>query len=199
MNALSKHFLIICLAVCNYGHAQTVNDSVFNPSVLSAMQLTDSKNGGMVFLPEKQADQPVLFIFLSPECPLCQNYTRVLNQLYREYGNRIAFYGIIPGKTYDAKTINGFAKKYSITYPLYIDRALKLSRYLRATATPEVILLNKNELVYKGAIDDWFADIGKQRARATKNFLRDALSRELNGKTVAFKRTKAVGCYINDY
>ncbi|HVU85594.1 MAG TPA: hypothetical protein VHC50_12175, partial [Puia sp.] len=102
--------------------------------------------------------------------------------------------------TYDAKTINGFAKKYKITFPLFIDKKLVLSRYLQATATPEVILLkNRDELLYKGAIDDWFMDLGKQRTRATKEFLRDALDRQPGAEMTALKRTKAIGCYINDY
>jgi len=201
MRFLKKYFLCIILFYCGHSYAQSKNDSVFSAEFISSVQLADAKAGKIIHLgKEIGAGKPALFIFLSPECPLCQNYSLVLNRLYGEYGKRISFYGIIPGKTYDTKTISSFAKKYKIAFPLYIDRVLKLSRYLQATATPEVILLNnRSELLYKGAIDDWFADLGKQRSRATMNFLRDALDRQLGGEPVALKRTKAIGCYINDY
>ena len=201
MKSSKKYFLFIIFFYCGYTYAQPKNDSIFDSSVLSAIKLTDAGKSGTVFLSPEVGDlKPALFIFLSPECPLCQNYSLVLNKIYREYGEKVRFYGIIPGKTYTAETIKGFAKKYKIVFPLFIDRALSLSHYLKATTTPEVILLNNNnELLYKGAIDDWFLDIGKQRTRTTKDFLRDALDQQLGGKTVALKRTKAIGCYINDY
>jgi thiol-disulfide isomerase/thioredoxin len=201
MKSPKKYFLFILLFFCCHSYAQSKNDSVFSQVFLSSLRFTDTKAGKIIQLQNGiAADKPVLFIFLSPECPLCRNYSLVLNKLYGEYADRVRFYGIIPGKTYNAETVNSFARKYKIAFPLYVDRELKLSRYLHATATPEVILLSKSsELLYKGAIDDWFADIGKQRARTTRNFLRDALDQQLEGKTVSIKRTKAVGCYINDY
>jgi len=201
MRFLKKYFLCLLLLYCSHSYAQSKNDSVFSAEFISTTQLADAKAGEIIHLGRGiGTGKPVLFIFLSPECPLCQQYSLVLNKLYGEYGKKVNFYGIIPGKTFDANTINGFSEKYKIAFPLYIDRVLKLSRYLQATATPEVILLdNRSELLYKGAIDDWFADLGKQRSRTTKNFLHDALDQQLGGEPVAVKRTKAIGCYINDY
>ena len=201
MEFSKKYFLLILFFYCGYTYAQPKNDSVFSSTFLSSVNLTDAETGKIVRLKnENAANKPELFIFLSPECPLCQNYSLVLNKIYREYGGRVRFYGIIPGKTYAAETISDFSKKYKIIFPIFIDKALTLSHYLRATTTPEVILLNNsNELLYKGAIDDWFMDIGKQRTRTTKDFLRDALAQQFSGETVALKRTKAIGCYINDY
>jgi thiol-disulfide isomerase/thioredoxin len=201
MRFSKKYFFYILLFYCGHSYAQSKNDSVFNVKFVSSVHLADVKAGKIIPLGNAiAADRPALFIFLSPECPLCQKYSLVLNKLYREYGKKVGFYGIIPGKTFDANTINRFSEKYKIAFPLYIDRTMKLSRYLQATATPEVILLdNRSELLYKGAIDDWFADLGKQRSGTTKNFLRDALDQQLGGEPVALKRTKAIGCYINDY
>ena len=201
MGYLKKYFPLLLFLYCGQSYAQSVNDSFFNAYFLSSITLINSQTGGNLTLKaEDPAGLRELYIFLSPECPLCQNYSLVLNKLYREYGSRVKFYGIIPGRTYDAKTINGFAKKYKIAFPLFIDKKLVLSRYLQATATPEVILLkNRDELLYKGAIDDWFMDLGKQRTRATKEFLRDALDRQPGAEMTALKRTKAIGCYINDY
>jgi hypothetical protein len=120
--------------------------------------------------------------------------------LKQQYGEKIQFWGIIPGKTYTREAILAFAEKYKISYPLLIDSSLRLSRSLHAAVTPEVILLNaRNELVYKGAIDNWLKELGKQRTKATENYLQDAIVMTLQRKSPPVKRTRAVGCGINDF
>jgi thiol-disulfide isomerase/thioredoxin len=194
-------FRSVLIFFCSHSCAQSKNDSVFSSSYISSVKLTDAEKDKSVSLGVGSVTaEPRLFVFLSPECPLCQNYTLVLNKIYRDYLGKIKFYGIIPGKTYPVQTVSSFAQKYKIAFPLLIDNALTISHYLQASTTPEAILLNgKAELVYKGAIDDWIKDIGQQRTHATQNFLRDALDRELRGEAVIPKRTKAIGCFINDY
>lgn len=201
MKCSKKYLLCILVFYGSHSYAQSKNDSVFNSAFISSINLRDAERGMPVSLNGGAlSDKPELLIFLSPECPLCQSYTLVLNKLYQKYGNGVRFYGVISGKTYNAAAISSFVKKYKIAFPLFIDKQLALSRYLQATTTPEVILLNnRNELLYRGAIDDRVADIGKQRTRATKDFLRDALDEQLSGERVSLKRTKAIGCYINDY
>jgi len=60
-------------------------------------------------------------------------------------------------------------------------------------------LNKKGEVVYKGAIDDWVQDLGKQKLTVSKHYLQDAINASLNNKEVTVKRTKAIGCLINDY
>jgi len=178
-------------AWCNM-HAQTpiadgVNDSVFSAKRLSSI----------IHLPSRNTSPLSLFVFLSPECPLCQNYTPALNKLARQYMGKVRVYGIIPGKAYDAATIKTFREKYKITYPLLTDPSFRLSRYLHASITPEVVLLNdRSELVYKGAIDDWLKALGKMKTKITSHYLEDAIAGYPDQATI--KRTKAVGCLIND-
>jgi thiol-disulfide isomerase/thioredoxin len=181
-----KHYIgIILLMAWHLSHAQSTNDSVFNGSTLR---------------PAVHSGQLVLFVFLSPECPLCQNYTVVLNQLDRQYAGKIKMYGIIPGRTYGTAEINDFVQKYKISYPLLPDPSLRLSRYLQASATPEAILLSSgDELIYKGAIDNWYQALGKSRVKATENYLKDAIERSLKQEPVYLKRTTPVGCLINDF
>jgi hypothetical protein len=181
-----KHYIgIVLLMAWHLSYAQSNNDSVFNDLALR---------------PAVHSGQPVLFVFLSPECPLCQNYTVVLNKLDRQYAGKIKIYGIIPGKTYGDAAILDFVHKYKINYPLVTDSTLRLSRYLQASATPEAILLSSgNELIYKGAIDNWYKVLGKSRIKATENYLQDAIDRCLKQEPVYLKRTTPVGCLINDF
>jgi hypothetical protein len=41
--------------------------------------------------------------------------------------------------------------------------------------------------------------LGKQRIKPTAFFLQNALQQSLSNQTIFLKRTKAVGCRINDY
>ncbi|HTL07930.1 MAG TPA: redoxin domain-containing protein [Chitinophagaceae bacterium] len=197
-NAMLILFLFIALPGL---HAQPLNDSVFAAAKLQQPRLQDAASGKLRKLTPLAAPQLMqLYIFLSPECPLCQNYAQVLNKLHQQYGNAVQFYGIVPGKTYSAATVTAFARKYVIRFPLLIDQAKQLTNYLQASITPEVILLNSRyELVYKGAIDNRMKSLGVQRWKATENYLQDAISQYLQPAAVAVKRTRATGCLINDF
>jgi len=194
-------FLFLCIFFSKAQYAQQLNDSVFQYSTIMSVKLVDAVTNKNSTLKNIAAVQPLLlFVFLSPECPLCKNYSAVLNELQHQYGEMVQFVGIIPGKTYSAATVNAFARKYKIAFPLLIDPAKKLTGYLHGTITPEVILLNNQYgLVYKGAIDNRVTQLGAQRWKATENYLSDAVSQYLQHLVVTAKRVKAIGCLINDF
>ena len=141
-----------------------------------------------------------VYVFLSPECPLCQNYTRTLNQLDQQYAAKVTFYGIIPGKTWKQSDITDFARKYHIAFPLRMDRDRHIVDSLHATTTPEAILLAKDgRVIYEGAIDDWYKTLGKPGARATQHYLQDAIASTLRNEAPPVSHTEPVGCLINDF
>jgi len=198
----SKFFFVWILLFLNFvTNAQSSNDSVFNEALISNIQLQNADANTKLFLRDKQSPKPfTLFIFLSPDCPLCKNYSGTLDSIYNQYKDKVQVYGIIPGKAYSNEEIKQFIREYDIPFPLLTDYNKKLTAYLQAVVTPQVILLNnKYQLVYKGAIDNWVVSLGKQRVKTTQNFLHDALQQSLSNQTVLIKRTKAVGCRINDY
>lgn len=179
-------------------HAQSLNDSVFSTAALASVHLFDAASGQLVSVPGGRGLR--LFVFLSPECPLCQNYSLTLNRLQRQYAGRVSFFGIVPGKTWKATDITAFGAKYHVSYPLWLDRSFEFTHSLHASATPEVILLTPGgELIYKGAIDNWFKALGRSRGRPTENYLQDAIDRALRHEPALVKRTVPVGCLINDF
>ncbi len=200
MRLLKGYFLIVFIVgTSNFLHAQ--NDQVIQASVISSVLLKEVQTEKNTTISLSSFNNSLtLFVFLSPECPLCQNYTTVLNALYKQYQQQIRVYGIFPGKAYSAIEIAAFAKKYQTNFTLLIDSSQQLTNYLKATITPEVILLNdKNQLAYRGAIDNWVLSLGKKRIKATLHYLQDAIEQTLQNKTTAIKTTKPVGCKINDY
>jgi peroxiredoxin len=141
-----------------------------------------------------------IYVFLSPECPLCQNYTRTLNQLEQNYTGKIRIIGIVPGKTWKKSDLTTFAAKYHLTFPLQQDSDLKLTHSLHATTTPEAILLGPDKtVIYQGAIDNWYKALGRSAGKPTKNYLQDAIDYTLRHQPPPTKKTEPVGCLINDF
>jgi thiol-disulfide isomerase/thioredoxin len=196
-----KHSVLLLLGIYCLTELSAQNDSVFNGNTISSFKLYNTNQDKSIFLTEQNIGKPFsLFIFLSPECPLCQNYLSLFNSLQEKYKTEIAFYGIVPGRAYPATVIKEFASTYQVRFPLLIDSLKSLTRYLHATITPQVILLdNKNTLVYKGAVDDLLMGLGKRRVKVINEYLKNAIIQSLDNKMVTVKRTKAVGCKINDY
>lgn len=147
-----------------------------------------------------KSDEYQLFFFLSPQCPLSENYTKSINEIckYLDTANwRIQYYVVIPTSNYSNQETKGFISNYKIYPQVILDKKCELAKILGASATPEVFLLNaKNDVLYSGAIDNWAVDLGQKRQVITERYLMDALDAVENGKAVPVKRTEPVGCFI---
>lgn len=182
-----RHSIVILfLFACSISSAQ-INRFVFQSVNGNQVQLTKGKTA-------------TVYVMISPECPLCQSYSRTLIQLYDAYFKRgITFYGIVPGKNYSEEKIKEFISTYSIPFEIVIDTDKKFTRYVNAHITPEVFLINHlDEIVYSGRIDNWAYELGKKRKVITQHDLRDALESIINKQPVKVVKTKAIGCFIED-
>ena len=155
-------------------------------------------DGGKAKIGEAISSGPVVFVFLSPECPLCINYTRTMTQLESRYqGHELTFFSVFPGTYYTEKEILDFETKYNFDFPAIMDPEFKLTELLNATVTPEAVLVsNEGVIKYSGAIDNWAFETGQKKLQATKHYLSDAIQSVLAGKPVITKRTEPKGCYI---
>ncbi|WP_449436222.1 hypothetical protein [Pedobacter steynii] len=67
-------------------------EKMISPAKIKSVKLIDlNGKAGQINL-----STPVIFVFLSPECPLCKNYLPGLVKL-QNANKGISFYGIIPG------------------------------------------------------------------------------------------------------
>lgn len=140
-----------------------------------------------------------IYTFLSPECPLSENYTRTLKQLQKEYSEKnVQFYYIFPGTFYPRQQIAHFADQYEMPIDRFLyDELYQLRDYCKATTTPETYLLDANgKIYYSGAIDNWAITLGKQRQVISGHYLVDAIESVLKGEKVKITNTRAVGCII---
>lgn len=147
-------------------------------------------------IPLQEKSSPIqVVIFLELECPISQKYMHRLNELSEFYGDKVEWTAYIPEKR-SASEIKTFADEYAARFKILPDANLAQTKKLGATVTPQVFLLRGGKVLYRGAIDNWFYELGRYRAETTEHYLRDALDAVQNGKEVMTKKTEAVGCFI---
>ena len=146
-----------------------------------------------------QSPDCTVWMFLDPECPICQSYTLTLRKLHADYADKgVSFRAVYASGYIKRKAIRRFHKTYQLPFPAERDPDLSLARRWQATVTPEVVVTSPlGEVLYQGAIDDWYFSLGKNRTEPTAHYLRDALESIQKGEPVARKRTEAVGCLLN--
>lgn len=138
--------------------------------------------------------QGAVFVFLSPDCPLSQNYSPTLNHLRSQFQpNGIEFYAVFAGKP----VVDDFIATYKITFPVLMDSDFRLADFFGATKTPEAFVLDpQGNFIYKGAIDNRAPELGQQRTVITEHYLLDALDSILQHRNLRVKETPSVGCFI---
>ena len=148
----------------------------------------------------EKTDKIKVYIFLLDECKICHHYSLSLTELYNTYqSEQIEFIGLFPNFVSQPKEISKFKKNFKIPFPLKTDYYKSKATKFGVTVTPEVVVYNetKDEILYKGRIDNSFFKLGKQRSHTTKYELRDALQAISSGEEIAVKETQSVGCFIN--
>jgi len=139
-----------------------------------------------------------VYFFLSPECPLCRSYTSTINELYSRYQTKgFNFIGVITGTQFSTYCIEEFKNRYHLKPTIIIDANKKITNQLKATITPEVVVVGTNGYtLYSGRIDDWAYALGKKRKHITDHSLVNALEDILNERIIKNPKTIAIGCYI---
>lgn len=147
---------------------------------------------------EEPVKYKVIF-FLAPDCPISQQYTRTINQFFLKY-EKVCSIVTFMGNDQNYKTKraqNKFVNKYKFLPQIQTDLNHQIAKSLGATITPEVFILNEqNTILYHGAIDNWFYELGKTRPQITEYYLEDAMQGILQNKAVKLRETKAIGCFI---
>ncbi|MDP5172296.1 MAG: redoxin domain-containing protein [Bacteroidia bacterium] len=139
-----------------------------------------------------------VFIFLSPECPLCENYSATLKTLRAQFPEEeVSFVGIFSGQWYSRDEIQHFLARYQPPVKVVLDPRYQLQALFQATVTPEAVVVNRSGKVeYQGKIDNWIVSLGKKRTVVNQLYLQDALAALLKGEEPAIRQTEAVGCFI---
>jgi len=138
-----------------------------------------------------------VLVMLSPDCPLCKNYTKDISDLMTIFGDEIAFYGVVSGTYYSTLEVDSFLQSYNLPLDIIYDPDFSLSHQLAATITPEVFFIDENNnILYSGLFDNWLGELGRRRQIVTEYYLSDALNAYQIGEPIKIPKTKAIGCFI---
>lgn len=139
-----------------------------------------------------------IYLFLSPECPLCKSYAPVLKSKAVKYAsNKFYWIAVFPGTFYSPAEIKKYTQKYGLNFSAILDNEKEITQSLSATITPEVVVCNQNgKILYQGRIDNWAWSLSNKRAKITQHDLDDALTQIQSGLPVTNPKTTAVGCII---
>ena len=145
---------------------------------------------------EWQGAKAVVLLFLGTECPVSNGDAPEMARLAREFGSRgVLFYGVHCDPDVTAAIATAHAKDYSLEFPLLLDPEQVLPPQTGAGHTPEAVLLSPaGDILYRGRIDDRYAEPGKQRVEPTVRDLQAAIEAVLAGKKPAVRQTEAIGC-----
>ncbi|SFW51461.1 Thiol-disulfide isomerase or thioredoxin [Chitinophaga sancti] len=140
----------------------------------------------------------VVYLFLSPECPLCRNYAPIVQKLSEKYKS-VQFYGIISGRTFTRGQVAAYAKDFNLSFPVLMDTDKEVANSLKATITPEALLVGSDGIeYYRGLIDDWITGLGTKRAKTTQLYLDQSIQNLVAGVPTITKTTP-IGCLISNY
>jgi hypothetical protein len=153
--------------------------------------------GGEYSLPTSPT--AILFFFIRPDCPIANAYHPEIKRLAREYEPRgIASVVVYAEADLEPWKAECHVFEFDAGCPAILDPHLSLARKLGATVTPEAAVVSREgALLYRGRIDDQYAEVGKRRPEATRHDLRDALEAVLAGRPAPCPRTEGVGCSID--
>jgi peroxiredoxin len=124
-----------------------------------SMKGLDDKSYSLEALREKG---PVVAAFFKISCPVCQFTFPFLQRLYQRYGNDgVTFLGVSQD---DAKATSGFAREYSVTFPIALDEKEKgypASNAYGLTSVPTIFLIDTDGTVRVSSMGFVKADLEK--------------------------------------
>jgi hypothetical protein len=140
----------------------------------------------------------VAFVFLSTECPIARSYLVKLNALHASWLKEslpVKFFGVISDPYVTSEEAKHFADEFEVRFPILYDSQGRLAKNLSPSHVPEAFVLDtKSHLVYRGRIDDVYAEVGRRRPAATQNDLEEAVAAIVKDMPVKTPRTSPVGC-----
>jgi hypothetical protein len=146
----------------------------------------------------KDGAKAAVLVFIDAECPIANAYQPELRRLQEKFGTQgVRFAMIHADPETEVAKAQAHAREFGITTTVCIDKGHRWVKRTGASVTPEAVVIDAaGKTVYRGRIDDRYADLGKKRPEPKVRDLEVALTELLAGQPVKVPKTKAVGCRI---
>lgn len=188
-------YLVLSFSIFSYYVVaeQDEQESVKVDEKVKDWSLNDTENKTHTFSKLREEKEVVVLIFLATQCPVVDDYVDRILALNKNYiEKKVQFVGIHSNKHETTDEIKEYKKEHKFQFPVLIDPKNILADYYQARRTPEVFVLDKEEILrYRGGIDD-------SRTKPENHYLRNVLELVLKAKPIPdkLKKTRAIGCTI---
>lgn len=134
-----------------------------------------------------------VFFFSSTQCPISNIYSPRMIELAKSYAAKgVQFYLVNSNREDSLASVKRYATERPFPFPVIKDNGTALADHLKATHTPQAIILDSRSIVrYRGRIDD-----NSDRTKIIRHDVKDALEAILSGQSVLRSRTQSFGCSI---
>ena len=151
----------------------------------------------------EQGVRATALIFIRTDCPVANQAAPEIERVRAMYADRgVRFWRVYVDPRESTDRIQAHGREYGLLAPAIRDPDHALVRRAGVHVTPEAAVYvfdgNDPRLTYRGRIDDRVVDLGRNRPRATRFDLRDALESALVHQAPALITTPAAGCEIAD-
>ncbi|HLY76158.1 MAG TPA: redoxin domain-containing protein [Planctomycetota bacterium] len=146
-----------------------------------------------ISLSDYRDKKAVVLIFTSYTCDACADYENRMLKLIRDFAGRdVVFLGVRSSADDDAAGMRKYAEAKGFKIPFLEDTRNVLAAALDVLVTPTFYVIDKRGILrYRGAYDE-----SLKEARAQKTYVHDALKAVLDGREVALKTTRTIGCHM---
>ncbi len=138
----------------------------------------------------------VVLEWINPDCPFVVRHYREgtmkgLAERFKDQG--VVWLAVNSTNYHDANKNKEWVEKYSLGYPILVDKDGKIGKLYGAKTTPHMFVVNRDgELIYNGAVDD--DPNGKKDKRDV--YVLSAIQAALSGSMPARRETKPYGCSV---
>src|SRR5690606_3040168 len=168
-------------------------NSIAPATTVGRLQGTDL-DGQVHRLGASRGCRGVVVLFLATQCPISNACLPQVNQMAAAYQARnIEFFGVISDRGTARTDAVQHRRQFRIRFPVLYDPTGELRHRLHPTHTPEVFVLTpQGAVLYRGRIDDRYAELGRKTIRMRKKYLSDTLRAVAAGQSVNPSSTEPV-------
>jgi hypothetical protein len=183
-------FIFFTFVLNSWASASTQPPDLGATTTFSGVDLISDKVKSIDLTKAKKA---TVIVFLSAKCPCSASHQPVLSQLADLFGKEgFNFVGVHSNANEEIGFSQGHFKSAKLTFPVIQDKETKIADYFKAFKTPHVFVVSPDlKILFQGGVDN-----SKLVERATRHYLKDALSAINEGKQPVQREVRVLGCEI---
>ena len=141
--------------------------------------------------------KPSVLFFTTFDCPVANKMVPEIRRITQTYKGKVAFTLVYADPQTTKNELATHQKDFGLTeIRSVLDNKHHLVKATGTEVTPEAVIVNKGQIVYRGRINNYYEDFGKPRRVITQHDLRNAIDAVLANKKVPPAQGECIGCYI---